>query len=176
MHSTPSYPTSTSYSPTTPEAAVQLNVDTDGEASLSIRLEDLPAAAERIVITATTNDSQLFGDVSAVGFVLTNDIGTTLATGTSDAGTTEQSMILAELYRRGDTWRVRLVGQGYEAACTNWLSATALPSTLELDPLIERRVQRNVYAGQLACSPQDTATRPGVNAQMLRYARTADGS
>jgi DNA polymerase-3 subunit epsilon len=31
-----------------------------------------------------------------------------------DAGTTENSLVLAEFYQRGDRWRFRAVGQGYE--------------------------------------------------------------
>ncbi|MFH9424971.1 TerD family protein [Streptomyces sp. NPDC017529] len=36
------------------------------------------------------------------------------ARATLDAATTERTMILAEVYRRGEGWRLRAVGQGYD--------------------------------------------------------------
>jgi DNA polymerase-3 subunit epsilon len=32
---------------------------------------------------------------------------------TLDAGTTERTMLVAEIYRRGPRWRLRVVGQGH---------------------------------------------------------------
>ncbi|GAA4233996.1 hypothetical protein GCM10022254_37790 [Actinomadura meridiana] len=37
-----------------------------------------------------------------------------LAQATLDAGTSERTMLLAEFYRRGGGWRLRMVGQGYD--------------------------------------------------------------
>ena len=38
----------------------------------------------------------------------------TAATFVLDAGTTERTMVLAEIYRRAGKWRLRAVGQGYD--------------------------------------------------------------
>jgi DNA polymerase-3 subunit epsilon len=37
-----------------------------------------------------------------------------VAQATLDAATTERTLLLAEVYRRGPGWRVRAVGQGYD--------------------------------------------------------------
>jgi DNA polymerase-3 subunit epsilon len=39
----------------------------------------------------------------------------TAATSTLDAATTERTVLLAEIYRRNGLWRLRAVGQGYDA-------------------------------------------------------------
>lgn len=40
--------------------------------------------------------------------------GAPVARATLDAATTERTMLLAEIYRRGPLWRLRAVGQGYD--------------------------------------------------------------
>ncbi|MET4642377.1 hypothetical protein ABID95_002104 [Streptomyces atratus] len=40
--------------------------------------------------------------------------GAALARAILDAATTERTMLLAEIYRRGPVWRLRAVGQGYD--------------------------------------------------------------
>jgi stress response protein SCP2 len=37
-----------------------------------------------------------------------------VATSTLDAGTTERTMPLAEIYQRKDAWRIRAIGQGHD--------------------------------------------------------------
>ncbi|GAA3502995.1 hypothetical protein GCM10019016_101050 [Streptomyces prasinosporus] len=39
-----------------------------------------------------------------------------MARATLDAATTERTMLLAEIYRRGPLWRLRAAGQGYDHA------------------------------------------------------------
>ncbi|MFD9903434.1 TerD family protein, partial [Streptomyces sp. NPDC059063] len=56
-----------------------------------------------------------FSDVGAVEITATCGIGAaSTARATLDAATTERTMILAEIYRRGDSWRLRAIGQGYD--------------------------------------------------------------
>lgn len=43
-----------------------------------------------------------------------DDETATAAAATTDAATTERTMLLAEIYRCGDVWRVRAMGQGYD--------------------------------------------------------------
>lgn len=42
------------------------------------------------------------------------DSGAPLTRATLDAATTERTMLLAEIYRRGPVWRMRAIGQGYD--------------------------------------------------------------
>jgi DNA polymerase-3 subunit epsilon len=97
----------------TPEQAIVLHLDTPGEAAVHIQFDRLPRRAARVVITATSADGRTFEQVGAVGLLLSDESGMMVARGTCDAATTELSMIITEIYRRGDIWRTRLIGQGY---------------------------------------------------------------
>ena len=55
-----------------------------------------------------------FGDVGAIQITATLESARPLARATLDAATTERTMLLAEIYRRGPVWRLRAVGQGYD--------------------------------------------------------------
>ena len=55
--------------------------------------------------------SAIFGPVE---FVARTGDGTTRVRATLDAATTERSLLLAHVYRRGGRWRLRAVGQGYD--------------------------------------------------------------
>lgn len=56
-----------------------------------------------------------FGDVGAVQVAAApDDSAAALALATMDAATTERSLLLAEIYRRGSVWRFRAVGQGHD--------------------------------------------------------------
>jgi DNA polymerase III subunit epsilon len=69
------------------------------------------------VIAAVIDGTLTFGDVGAIH--VTTGSGSSaapLAQATLDAATTERTMLLAEIYRRGPIWRFRAVGQGYDHA------------------------------------------------------------
>ncbi|MGW4847644.1 AIM24 family protein [Nocardia brasiliensis] len=74
----------------------------------------LPADVDKVVVTASLDGS---GPATFAG------AGTLLSTIGSDSGaltfpmdglTTETAVVCVEIYRRGDTWKVRAVGQGYD--------------------------------------------------------------
>lgn len=86
------------------------------EQSIAVSLDDLPEQCARIVFAAAVDATGVtFGDVGAIeldiapGLESSSSIRSTL-----DAATVERTLVLAELYLRGDTWRIRAVGQGYE--------------------------------------------------------------
>jgi DNA polymerase III subunit epsilon len=56
-----------------------------------------------------------FGDVGAIelDFAAGTESSTAIRA-TLDAATVERTLLLAELYLRGEDWRLRAVGQGYE--------------------------------------------------------------
>lgn len=101
------------HSPTTEDGAVELAEDGTSEQSVRIDLDRLRPDCARIVVAAVVNDGRAFGDVGAVEVALDSAVGGEL-TATVDAGTTERTMVLAEIYHRRDAWRARVVGQGYD--------------------------------------------------------------
>ncbi|MGW7342965.1 TerD family protein [Streptomyces sp. NPDC054854] len=73
------------------------------------------AAAVNLSAVAAIDGGTAFGDIGPVHITLAPGADTTrLAQATLEAATTERTLILAELYRRGPLWRFRAVGQGYD--------------------------------------------------------------
>lgn len=101
--------------PVSDDGAVALSVDGDSEQAVRVDLDLLPEHCTRVTIAAALSGETTFGDLGAVTVAVDGDDGT-VAAATLDAGTSERTMILTELYRRGDRWRVRAVGQGYDHA------------------------------------------------------------
>ncbi|MFE5792807.1 TerD family protein [Streptomyces sp. NPDC056503] len=101
--------------PESPDGAVRLLCDGPTEQSVTVDLTVLPPAARRIAIAAAIDGTATFGDIGAVQITLApgTDAPTT-AQATLDAATSERTLLLAELYRRGPLWRFRAVGQGYD--------------------------------------------------------------
>ncbi|MDR2279925.1 MAG: TerD family protein [Gordonia sp. (in: high G+C Gram-positive bacteria)] len=95
---------------------VELTTDGPSEQSVIIDLEGLPSTCSRIIVCgALDGDGTTFGDVGAIEIELAAGSQSSIsARSTLDAATTERSMILAEIYRRDEIWRIRAVGQGYE--------------------------------------------------------------
>lgn len=94
---------------------VHLISDAPNEQTVAIALDMLTEQSHRIVIAAAIDGAEVtFGTVGAVEIQAAagNEAGT-FARATLDAATEERTLILAEVYRRGDAWRLRAVGQGY---------------------------------------------------------------
>ncbi|MET7367842.1 TerD family protein [Streptomyces sp. NPDC005566] len=101
--------------PENPAGTVRILGDGPTEQTVSVRLGSLPPSVSRVVVAAAIDGELTFGDVGAIQ--ITAAPGTSaapLAQSTLDAATTERTMLLAELYRRGPLWRLRTVGQGYD--------------------------------------------------------------
>jgi DNA polymerase-3 subunit epsilon len=87
-----------------------------------VDLRLLPDHCRRVVVAAALTSEGRFGDVGAVA--LTVDAPSwTVATSTLDAATSERTLLLAEVYRRGDVWRLRAVGQGYDDGLAEMLTS-----------------------------------------------------
>ncbi|WP_181766530.1 TerD family protein [Streptomyces albidus (ex Kaewkla and Franco 2022)] len=102
-------------SPQSPNGAVRLSTDAPTGQAITLDVASTPPTTSRVVIAAAIDGDPTFGDVGAIE--ITAAPGATalsLAEATLDAATTERTLLLAELYRRGATWRFRAVGQGYD--------------------------------------------------------------
>ncbi|MDX3063668.1 TerD family protein [Streptomyces clavifer] len=101
--------------PENPAGTVRILGDGPTEQTVSVSLGSLPPSVGRVVVAAAIDGEPTFGDVGAIQ--ITAGPGTSaapLAQSTLDAATTERTMLLVELYRRGPLWRLRTVGQGYD--------------------------------------------------------------
>jgi DNA polymerase-3 subunit epsilon len=92
---------------------VTLSVDGDCEQGVRIDLTHIDDDVQRIAIAAAIDGDGTFGDVGALAVDVSTD-DHAIASSVLDAGTTEQTMLIAEVYRRHGVWRLRAVGQGYD--------------------------------------------------------------
>ena len=84
------------------------------EDRISVDLEATPTDVERIVVAASRYDGARFGDLNDLRIVLTNRNGESLLGFSIEGADRESAFIFGELYRRGEGWKFRAVGQGYE--------------------------------------------------------------
>ncbi|MFJ7065564.1 TerD family protein [Streptomyces sp. NPDC101115] len=101
--------------PESPDGATRLLCDGPTEQTITVDLAALPPAAHRIAIAAAIDGAATFGDIGAVQMTLAPGVDApATAQATLDAATSERTLLLAEIYRRGPRWRFRAVGQGYD--------------------------------------------------------------
>ncbi|MEV2215818.1 TerD family protein [Streptomyces sp. NPDC050997] len=101
--------------PEHPDGTVRLATDGPTEQAVTVDLARLPLEIHKVVIAAAIDGAASFSDVGAIEITAACGIGAApTARAALDAATTERTMILAEIYRRGEGWRLRAVGQGYD--------------------------------------------------------------
>ncbi|MFV5998646.1 TerD family protein [Streptomyces sp. NPDC056231] len=101
--------------PQSPAGTVRLLTGGPAEQTIAVDLASLPPATRKVVVAAALDGAATFGAVGAIQISAAPDSsGAPLARATLDAATTERTMLLAEIYRRGPVWRLRAVGQGYD--------------------------------------------------------------
>ncbi|MFE2184494.1 TerD family protein [Streptomyces sp. NPDC059455] len=85
------------------------------EDRISLDLTAAPADVERIVVAASRYGGARFGDLSDLRVTLADRVGETLLGFSIEDADVESAFIFGELYRRGEEWKFRAVGQGYES-------------------------------------------------------------
>ncbi|MEU8772606.1 TerD family protein [Streptomyces sp. NPDC048606] len=101
--------------PESPDGATRLLCDGPTEQTVTLDLAALPPAVHRVAIAAAIDGAATFGDIGALQItVAPGSDASALAQAALDAATSERTLLLAEVYRRGAQWRFRAVGQGYD--------------------------------------------------------------
>ncbi|MEV6105320.1 TerD family protein [Streptomyces sp. NPDC051940] len=101
--------------PGNPARTVRLLAGGPGTRTVAVDVGSLPPATHKVVVAAAVDGDATFGDVGVVRAALAPGAGAApLALAVLDAATTERTLLIAEIYRRGPVWRFRAVGQGYE--------------------------------------------------------------
>ncbi|WP_405765040.1 TerD family protein [Streptomyces sp. NBC_01538] len=101
--------------PESPAGTVRLLTGGPAEQTITLNLASLPPATRKVVVAAAIDGAATFGTVGAIQIgAAPGDSGAPLTRATLDAATTERTMLLAEIYRRGPVWRMRAIGQGYD--------------------------------------------------------------
>jgi len=97
------------------DGAVRTSAGPAGSTHVSVELAKVPAEIARVVVVASADADRpgmTLGRVSGLGAVTTSGGARVAYTPDAFAGG-ESVAVLVELYRRGDAWKVRAVGQGY---------------------------------------------------------------
>lgn len=85
------------------------------EQAVTADLTSLPDAVRKIVVAAAIDGPATFAQAGAIEITVARGTSArAVAQATLDAATTERTLLLAGVYRRGPGWRVRAVGQGYD--------------------------------------------------------------
>jgi len=104
--------------PMSPDGSVQYlgqsSTDTGSQESLAVDLESLPQEASTIAVTASVAHGT-FGDLGGLRLLLMDAAGSPLACYDVGGAASETALLLGEIYRRGDAWKVRAVGQGWSS-------------------------------------------------------------
>ncbi|WP_240810367.1 TerD family protein [Actinomadura sp. WMMA1423] len=105
--------------PATPDQSVQLlgksPTGSGSEDRILVDLRALPPEVERVLVAASRDAPATFGDLNDLRLSLSDSAGEVLLAFDIDDATVETAFIFGELYRRGEGWKFRAVGQGYEA-------------------------------------------------------------
>ncbi|MGW0292990.1 TerD family protein [Streptomyces tuirus] len=85
------------------------------EDRISFDLTAVPAEVERIVLAASRYEGARFGELNDLKLTLADAVGEGLLRFVIEDAGEVSAIIFGELYRRGEEWKFRAVGQGYES-------------------------------------------------------------
>ncbi|WP_371678779.1 TerD family protein [Streptomyces sp. NBC_01276] len=104
--------------PAAPDGSVQLlgktPTDSGDEDRIGVDLTAVPKDVARIVVAASQYGGARFGDLDDLRMTVTDRSGEPLVGFSINDASVETAFIFGELYRRGEEWKFRAVGQGYE--------------------------------------------------------------
>lgn len=107
--------------------------DDHGSDDVSVDIPALGADVSSLAIAAST-DGAPFGDIRALEWSVVLQNGETAVRYAVDGLTTERALVLGELYRRADGWRLRAVGQGWDGGLAGLATDYGVAIELEPDP------------------------------------------
>ncbi|MEU1805885.1 TerD family protein [Streptomyces sp. NPDC019937] len=126
------------------------------EDRVSLDLTAAPAGVERIVVAASRYGGARFGDLADLRMTLADRAGETLLGFSIEDASVETAFIFGELYRRGEEWKFRAVGQGYESG----LAGLATDFGIDIDDDAADADGRDQEAEEAVAVEQETSPAP----------------
>ncbi|MEV7239697.1 TerD family protein [Streptomyces sp. NPDC093248] len=149
--------------PVAADGSVQLLGKTptaDGnEDRISFDLTAVPADIDRVVVAASRYNGARFGELEDVHLTLADGAGDDLLRFPVADVDSMSAIIFGELYRRGEEWKFRAVGQGYEAGLAGL--ATDFGVDIEDDAEAVEAQNDAAAADQEDVTAPDPAGEPG---------------
>jgi stress response protein SCP2 len=164
--------------PAAADGSVQLlgktPTDSGSEDRISLDLTAVPPNVERIVVAASQYGGSCFGELDDLRVTLADRSGeAVLGFSIADAGV-ETAFIFGEFYRRGEEWKFRAIGQGYETG----LAGLATDFGIDIDDASDDDAAEPAEVEPVlkAEEPRAPAVEPPVAfpAQAVREAQPAD--
>ncbi|TFV87396.1 TerD family protein [Blastococcus sp. CT_GayMR16] len=90
------------------------STETGSQESLALDLESLPQDITSVAVTASVG-AGTFGALEGLRLLVLDPAGTPLASYAVAGAAEETALLFGEIYRRGDGWKVRAVGQGWSS-------------------------------------------------------------
>lgn len=167
--------------PVAADGSVQLLGKTptaDGsEDRISFDLTAMPSGIDRIIVAASRYGEARFSELEDVRITLADAAGESLLRFAVDDAGSVAAVIFGELYRRGEGWKFRAVGQGYETGLAGL--ATDFGVDIEDDATTEAEAaldgsEADEQANTAAPAPTETPVRQ-VPLEAIPAPRRPDG-
>lgn len=150
------------------------------QARIALDLTAVPAAVHTIALAGSVGTGS-FGDLGKLALRVVDGAGGSLAEYVTADATTESAFVFGEIYRRGDQWKVRAVGQGWDTGLAGLATAFGVdidededgtelgpaepiadPAAGVIDPApaVDSPAPRN--GGETGRQPSATTDRPAV--------------
>ena len=104
--------------PTSPEGALRHvarpSSDAGAEERIAVDLAAVPDEVTTVAVTASLLEGT-FGDLHDLRLLVLDDVGDSLVRFEITGASSETAFVFGEVYRRGETWKVRAVGQGWDS-------------------------------------------------------------
>ncbi|MBM9509032.1 TerD family protein [Actinacidiphila acididurans] len=154
--------------PVAPDGSVHLlgktPTEQGSEDRIGFDMTAVPADIDRMVVAASRYDGTRFGELDDLTLSLADGAGENLlhfAIGDADA---VSAIIFGELYRRGDEWKFRAVGQGYESG----LAGLAMDFGVDIDDdaddgTVEEEQEAGEEAGAASSEREAIHQAPGAD-------------
>lgn len=148
-----------------PDGSVQLlgkmPVGEGSEDRISFDLTAIPDDVSTILIAASRYESARFDELEELRLALSDGAGDPLLCFAIEGAGEVSALIFGELYRRGEEWKFRAVGQGYEAG----FAALATDHGVDID---DDASEETVQAGPPETLESAADERPRLEAEPAR--------
>ncbi|WP_330296148.1 TerD family protein [Streptomyces sp. NBC_00503] len=148
--------------PAAADGSVQLlgktPTDNGDEDRISVDLTAVPEEVARIVVAASRYGGARFGDLDDLRMTVADRSGEPLVGYSIDDAGVETAFIFGELYRRGEEWKFRAVGQGYESGLAGLATDFGIPVLEEAE---ETEQDEEAGAGGEAAAAPEAVQPPG---------------
>ncbi|RDD89317.1 TerD family protein [Streptomyces parvulus] len=130
------------------------------EDRIGFDLTAIPPDVERVVVAASRYEGARFGELDDLRVTLADGSGDDLLRFAIDDAGSVSAFIFGELYRRGEEWKFRAVGQGYD----NGLAGLATDFGVDVDDAAEDAVPApdGAEASPAAVGESDAPREPGA--------------